>query len=164
MPRILKASTISNRFAAIKSAQQSSSPAKQTDTLKAVNDTLGANFGSVPVGEGMAFPTPAGVEPKKHLAAIRGKLVAVAREGQPWAGRKFQTGLDKATNEVLVMRLADGSALPKKVGGRKPGSTNGTTTTANATPAPTPAPAPAPSGRSTGKTQVKDLTSGNATA
>lgn len=162
MPRILKSSTISARFNAIQTAQRNSTPAKQTDTLKAVNDTLGSNFGSVPVGEGMAFPVPAGTDAKKHLASIRGKLVAVAREGQPWAGRKFQTGLDKGTNEVLVMRLADGAALPKKVGGRAKGSG---TQAASATPTPAPAQAPAPStGKATGRTQVKDLTNAQGSA
>ncbi len=132
MPRILKGSSIQSRFAALAAARKSSSPSKSVDTVKAVLDTLGANFEKVGVGDGMAIKVPEGTDAKKYLAGIRGKLVSVGREGQPWAGRKYKTSYDDAAKEVLILRDADGTPLPRKVGGRKPGTKNAPKPTAGA--------------------------------
>ena len=121
MPRILN--SIENRFAAVTKAQKKPYANKNAvDTVSAVLGLLGNNFDNVKPGQGMAFVIPAETTPKKFLASIRGKLVAVSREGQPWAGRQYKSAIDTVTNpdkpEVIVMRLEDGKALPRKVGGR----------------------------------------------
>lgn len=177
MPRILK--NIDDRFNRIAQARKAKAAGKTvaTDTLGAVTELLGKNFENVPVGGGMAFPVPAGESAKGYLAKVRGRLVAVARLGQPWAGRRFQSGIDAIGDraEILVKRLADGDPYPAKRGGRPEGSKNKPKGGEPASEAPVAAtdgdkangastestedqPKRGPGGRFLPKTQVKDLT------
>jgi hypothetical protein len=131
MPRIIK--NIDARFAAVTKAARTSTTKTPTDTVEAVEKFISKNFEQVGIGEGMVLnvPTEHKGKEKSYLAQVRGKLVAVAREGQPWAGRVYSTKLDMKTDPekpaVLIKRVDDTKTpLTAKKGGRPEGSKNKT--------------------------------------
>lgn len=174
MPRIIK--NMADRFAKVKKAQLATNGKAPNDTLANIKKLVGQKFEGIEVGSGMVFDIPKDTTAMKHMAAIRGRLVAVTRAGEPWAGRAYQTTIDKTNEgkeEILVLRIADlAEPLPKKVGGRKAGTPNKSSGEAakaniqaamenkgNETPSVNSSSAtPVVAGRATGKTNIKDLT------
>jgi hypothetical protein len=121
MPRAINMNSLFETAAA---AQKSKSNKTPTDTLAAAQKMFGKGLENIKVGAGFPLPIPDEFKGKEmnFMAQARGKLTSVVREGQPLAGRVYETKLSEIDGKkVLLFRRGEDAAVPLKAkkGGRK---------------------------------------------